>query len=232
MKIFNFILTLLLLTTASFAQQEDEVKKRPRRADNFIRMHGIRVGFDLTRPLQHLWVTGERLGTELSFDIELMPNFFPVLETGWEKLKIDQDYLSYDASGSYTRIGFDYNFLAADHKEDTDILFAGLRYGFGFANQEVKSYRIENYWEEINSRFSRQKYNAQWLEVLLGIKGEVLPNLFLGWTIRGKLRTLQKKLDLPPAYFNPGYGKAENKFNFDFTYSIFYALPFNFRKIN
>ncbi len=230
MKIFNFILALLLLATTSFAQQDQEKKKRAKRADNFIRMEGLRVGMDLTRPLQHLWFAGDRLGTELSFDIELIPNLFPVLETGWETLKIDQDYLTYDASGSYTRIGIDYNFLAADHKKDMDILFIGLRYGFSFANQQVDSYKLENYWEDVNHRFPKQKYNSQWFEILLGIKGELFNNLFLGWTIRGKLKTFQKDFDMPPVYFNPGYGKAENKFNFDFTYSVFYTLPFNFRE--
>ncbi len=230
MKIFNFILALLLLATTSYAQREQEVKKRPKRADNFTRMHGLRVGLDLTRPMQHFWFTGDRIGTELTFDIELIPNFFPVLETGWETLKIDQDYLAYNSSGSYSRIGFDYNFLAADHKKDMDILFVGLRYGFSFANQEVNSYRVQNYWGDLSSSYPKQKYNSQWFEVLLGIKGEILHNLFLGWTIRGKLKTFQKDFDLPPVYFNPGYGKAENKFNFDFTYTVSYILPFDLKE--
>ena len=226
MKILSYIFLLLLLSTTSFAQQERELKKRPKRADNYVRMHGIRVGLDLTRPAQHLWHTGDRYGTELSFDIELIPNFFPVLETGWEKLKIDQDYVNYDASGSYTRIGFDYNFLSADHKNDKDIIFVGLRYGFDFANQNITSYRVENYWGDTSSRFPRQTYNAQWFEVLLGIKGEIFNNIFLGWSIRGKLILSQKDFEMPPVFFNPGYGNAENKFNFDFTYSVFYTLPF------
>ncbi|MGQ8336340.1 DUF6048 family protein [Sunxiuqinia sp. A32] len=229
MKILNFILALFLLATSTSFAQQKELKKRPKRADNFIRMDGIRVGLDLTRPLQHIWQPGDVYGTELSFDMELMPNFFPVLETGWEKMKINHDYVDYDASGTYTRIGFDYNFLAADHKDDKDIIFIGMRYSFDFARQQVKSYKIENYWGEINSNFRRQNFNAQWVEILLGIKGEILPNIFLGWTVRGKIKTAQKELDMPPVYFNPGYGKADKNFRFDFSYSVFYTLPFDFR---
>jgi len=228
MKILNSILALFLLSTTSFAQQR-EVKKPPKRTDNFVRMDGIRVGFDLTRPLQYFWQPGKVYGTELSFDMELAPNFFPVLETGWEKTKLVQDYINYDASGSYTRIGFDYNFLAAEHKHDRDIIFIGLRYSFNIARQQVSSYRISNYWEDTTSRFRNQNFSAQWAEVLLGIKGEVLPNLFLGWSIRGKIKTRQKQAKMPPIYFNPGFGKAEKDFQFDLTYSIFYTLPFNFR---
>ena len=230
MKIFNFILVLFLLSTSSFAQQEREQKKRPKREDNFVRMDGIRVGFDLSRPLQHFWVAGDRYGSELSFDMELIPNLFPVLETGWEKMKITQDYLNYESQGSYTRLGVNYNFLSADHKKDRDIIYIGLRYAFNFASQKVNSYKIENYWGATTNQFPKQKFNAQWAEILLGITGEVLPNLFMGWTIRGKISISQGNFDMPPVYFTPGYGLAENNFNFDFTYSMYYTLPFNFRK--
>ncbi len=228
MKTLSFTLIICLLTLISFGQQQ-EAKKKPKRTDNFIRMQGIRVGMDLTRPLQHLWTVGDRYGTELSFDIELLPNLFPVLETGWEKMKIKQDYVDYSSSGSYTRIGFDYNFLVAEHKKDKDIMFVGLRYGFSLGKQQVSSYQIDSYWGNLTDYFLSQNYNAQWIEGLLGIKGEIIKNLYLGWTIRGKLRMFQKKYDMPPVYFNPGYGKAGNKFNFDFTYSVFYTLPFSLK---
>jgi hypothetical protein len=35
---------------------------------------------------------------------------------------------------------------------------------------------------------------------------------------------------MPPVYFIPGYGKAEKGFNMDFTYSIYYNIPWDFRK--
>jgi hypothetical protein len=40
----------------------------------------------------------------------------------------------------------------------------------------------------------------------------------------------QKDLGLPPVYFIPGFGKADKKFNLDFTYSVFYNLPWDIRK--
>ena len=228
MRIFSFTLILCLLTIISLGQQQN-IKKKPKREDNFIRMDGLRVGMDVSRSLQHFWNKGNRYGTELSFDIELIPNLYPVVETGWEKLMIDQDYLNYSSAGSYTRIGFDYNFLAAEHKKDMDIIFIGLRYGFNIANQQVKSYLVSNYWGDVVDRFAKQNYNAHWAEIVLGIKGEIFHNVFLGWSIRGKLKFSQKDFDIPHVYFNPGYGPAEKNFNFDFSYSVFYNLPFNFR---
>lgn len=228
MKILSFTFFLCLLATISLGQERD-LKKKPERTDKFIRMDGLRVGLDLSRSLQHLWNKGNRYGTELSFDMELTPNLYPVIETGWERLSIDHNYLEYAASGSYTRFGFDYNLLVAEHEKDMDIVYVGLRYGFNFANQQVKKYMIANYWGDITGRLGRQKYNAQWAEFVLGIKGEIFTNFFMGWSIRGKLKMDQKDFDMPHVYFNPGYGPAEKEFNFDISYSIYYNLPFNFR---
>ncbi|SFF57395.1 DUF6048 family protein [Sunxiuqinia elliptica] len=229
MRIFSFTLILCLLTLISQGQ-ERELKLKPKRTDKFIHMDGLRVGLDISRSMQHLWNKGNRYGTELSFDFELVPNLYPVLETGWEKLRMRQDYVDYSSSGSYTRLGFDYNLLVAEHQKDMDMVYVGLRYGFDFANQQVKEYLIPNYWGDITGSFGRQNYNAQWAEFVLGMKGEIFKNFFLGWGIRGKLKLNQKDFDIPHVYFNPGYGPAEKKFNFDFSYSVYYNLPFNFRK--
>ena len=229
MKIFSFTLVLCLLTLISQAQERN-LKKKPKRTDNYIHMYGLRVGMDVSRSFQHLWNKGNRYGTEFSFDMELFPNFYPVVETGWEKLKIRQDYLDYSSAGSYTRIGFDYNMLVAENKKDRDIIFIGLRYGFNLANQNINSFHIPNYWGDFNSSFPRQNYSAQWVEAVLGIKGEIFKNFFLGWSVRGRQKVGQKNFDLPHVYFDPGYGRAEKNFVFDFSYSIYYNFAIRFRK--
>ena len=231
MKISSFTLTICLLTlTLTSYSQEQQKKKKPKRTDNFIRMDGIRLGTDITRPFQSLWNKGDRYGGEVSADMELLPNFFPVAEAGWEKFKMDQDYATYNSSGPYLRIGVNYNFLAAETKADKNIFYCGFRYGISFAEQTVDSYKISNYWGDMTGSFPSQKYNSQWIELVLGIKGEVLKNFFLGWSIRGKINVVQKDFDIPGVYFNPGYGNAENSMNFDFTYSISYNFPIHFRK--
>lgn len=233
MRIFLFISILCLFLQTSLAQTsgQHELKKRPPRTDNFIRMKGIRAGFDLSRPFQHLWNPGDRYGSELSFDMELMPNLFPTFETGWEVQKINTDYVSYRGSGNYNRIGADYNFLVAENKHDKDILFIGLRYSFALAKQQVQSYNMAtSYWPQVSGQFPKQNFSAHWGEIVFGTRIEVLHNIFLGWTMRGKTLFSYKDYDMPPVYFIPGYGKAKNGFNFDFAYSIYYNLPVDIRK--
>jgi hypothetical protein len=193
-------------------------------------MKGIRLGADISRPFQNLWTKGNRYGSEFSADMELWPNLFPAFESGIDIMKIKTDYVDYRSSGSYSRFGIDYNLLQAENKNDKNIFYVGLRYGFVLARQQVNSYSIDSYWGSTTGRFGNQNYFAHWGEFLLGIKGEIVHNFYMGWTIRGKIRLDNKDLGMPPAYFIPGYGKAAKGFNLDFTYSVYYNLPWDFRK--
>lgn len=230
MKILSCIFVLCLLATTSFGQDEPQRKVKPKRIDNFIRMKGIRIGTDITRPFQDLWTKGNRYGYEFSADMELWPNIFPVFESGMDILKINTNFIDYRSIGSYSRVGFDYNFLQAENSKDKNILYVGLRYGFVVAKQQVNSYRIDSYWGQVTGSFGNQNYFAHWGEFLIGLKSELFHNFYLGWTIRGKVNLNQKDLGMPALYFIPGYGRAEKGFNLDFTYSVYYNLPWDFRK--
>ncbi len=230
MRIFSFTFVLCLLATISFGTPKTEKKIKPKRTDNYIRMKGIRMGTDITRPFQDLWTKGNRYGYEFSADMELWPNAFPVFETGMDILKIKTNYVDYKTTGTYSRFGFDYNFLQAESNKDKNILYGGIRYGVTLAKQQVNSYSFDSYWGPVSGSFSNQNFFAHWGEFLLGLKGEIFHNLYLGWTIRGKVNLNHKDLDTPGLYFIPGYGRAEKGFNMDFTYSVYYNLPWDFRK--
>jgi len=229
MRILSFTFILCLLAAISYGKPEQKKKLKPKRTDNFIRMKGIRLGMDATRPFQSLWTKGDRYGSEFSGDLELWPNLFPVFESGYDVMKIKTNYVNYTGKGSYSRIGIDYNFLEAENRNDKNILFAGFRYGFTLAKQQVDNYEIDSYWGPTIGKYGNQNYFAHWGEILVGIKGEIFHNFFMGWTIRGKAKINVKNMNLPPAYFIPGYGKAKG-FNLDFTYSVYYNIPWDFRK--
>lgn len=230
MKILSFTFILCLLSAISVGQEEPKKKVKPKRVDHYIHMKGLRFGMDVTRPFQDLWTKGNRYGTEFSADMEIWPNLFPVFETGYEALKMKTNYVDYSSNGSYSRLGMDYNFLQAQHADDKDILYVGLRYGFTFSRQQVNQYLIDSYWGPQTGSFGNQTYSAQWAEILLGIKGELFNNFYMGWSIRGKIKVSAKDTGLPPVYFIPGYGKGEKGFNLDFTYSVYYNIPWDFRK--
>ena len=229
MKILSFTFSLFLLAAISYGQPEQVKKIKPKGPKPFIHMKGIRFGMDVTRPFQDLWTKGNRYGTEFSAEMEIWPSLFPVFETGYERLNIKTNYVDYSSKGSYSRFGIDYNFLQPEHAKDKDNLFIGFRYGFALAGQQVNNYMIDSYWGVENGSFANQTFSAHWGEILIGTKGEIFPNFYMGWTIRGKIKISQKNLT-PPVYFIPGYGKAEKGFNLDFTYSLYYNIPWDFRK--
>jgi len=232
MKILKYILTtitsLLLLCGTGYAQRDQNQKdKKPRRSDNFIRMEGIRIGTDISMPFQSFWNKGDRYGVEGNVDFEIKPNLFPVVEIGWEKNKINQEYAKYNSSGSYLRIGINYNLLEAESKKEKDILYIGCRYGLCYATQQVESYTINNsYWNVNSGSFPSQNYHCQWAEIVLGLKGEITKNFYMGWAIHYKVAILKGDLDMPMASFAPGYGNIENGSTFNFSYSIAYNIPF------
>lgn len=230
MKILSFTFILCLLLASSYAQPQAKKKYKPKRTDTYIHMKGLRLGMDVTRPFQDLWTKGNRYGTEFSADMEIWPNLYPVFETGYETFKLHTNYVNYSSNGSYSRIGIDYNLLQAENEKEKDIFFIGLRYGFAFAGQQVSHYMIDSYWGPENGGFGNQTYSAHWGEILMGIKGQVFHNFYMGWTVRGKSKISNKNLGVPPVYFIPGYGKADRGFNLDFTYSVYYNIPWDFRK--
>ena len=118
-------------------------------------MKGIRLGTDITRPFQDLWTKGNRYGSEFSVDMELWPNLFPVFESGIDIMKIQTDYMDYRSSGSYSRIGMDYNFLQAENKNDKNIFFVGLRYGFVNSGTGLPPPRFGNQNYFVNSWYQR-----------------------------------------------------------------------------
>ncbi|PTN08771.1 DUF6048 family protein [Mangrovibacterium marinum] len=231
MKIFNYTLTiaLLLLSLTSTAQQKEK-KVKPKRTDNYIHMPGLRLGLDISRPFQQLWTKGDRYGSEFSADFEASPNLYLVAEAGWEKLKLDQPRVNYNSSGTYLRLGADYNVLGPEDTDTKSMFYFGFRYAFDIARQQTDSYTIQNYWGSTMGSFPEQKFNSHWMELILGIKGEIVKNFYMGWSIRAKFLLAQTAEELPEIYFTPGFGKSESTVALDFTYSIYYTLPFKFRK--
>ncbi|MFV0554093.1 MAG: DUF6048 family protein [Mangrovibacterium sp.] len=231
MKIYRLLLTttlaILLLTPSSALAEE---KKAPK-AEKYWHETGLRLGFDISRPFQSLWVKGDRWGVEFSADMELKPDLFVVAEGGWESFDMKQPHVDYSANGAYLRIGVDYNLLHVPNEpNDKSTLFVGARYGVGPSAQTVNGYSIDNYWGTFEGSFEQQNYVAHWGEVVFGMKTEVLKNLYLGWNVRAKFLLGQSAGNMPPAYFAAGYGTDNGGMNFDFNYTIMYSLPFNFGK--
>jgi hypothetical protein len=190
------------------------------------RTYGFRIGFDASRiPLY--FKEPKIKGLELSIDIEAVRNFYPVLELGFGSLTIDKDNFFYDADNQYIRLGFDYNILKPDIDDPYGMGFIGIRYGYSSFNYNAKNIMIPNpYWgEDIITEIERTHLNIHWIEIAAGIKAEIFPNFFVGWSVRGRFMLYKTRDENMEPYNIPGYGKGKSKSLLGVNYSLYYKIP-------
>jgi len=218
-KIAGFILTTIVLNTYNCKAQ-----------DSIGWVRGLRFGCDLTR-FALTQFQPERKAVEFSFDTEAKRNLFTTIEVGMERTSKVNDRLSYKSTGIYTRLGVDYNILGHDNLEKgRDIVYIGIRYGYFSITQQMDNFIIPGYYANDtvspSGRASSQNLNGHWIEPVFGLKVEVLKNLYLGASLRGRILLYSKKGNLGtfPCYM-PGFGNGANKSNFGVNYSIFYQIP-------
>lgn len=212
--IINTIL-LLALATNSFAQDDVELPQR---------QFFIRGGLDLSRFMLPFINDVEVSGWEASLDAEIDHDFFPTLEFGMNNINHTTDEFDYKANGTYYRLGMNYNMLNYQHRLDRNIFYIGARYAFSIYNQQASNVALENEWGEYETSFPKENLNHHWIEAVMGMRGEIFKNLYLGYTIRVKIKLSGSDFNNLTPYFIPGYGK-DNSINAGMSYSIFYAIP-------
>lgn len=185
----------------------------------------VRFGCDLSRfALPYVGDIGSR-GVEFSVDGELNYNYFPVVEVGRQLVKHNTDSIRYKMNGNYFRVGLDYNILKYKHRLDRDICFVGVRVGCSKFSQEVPYVEVRNFRYDIVADMPKSNLDAYWGEAVVGLKGELLKNLYMGITVRAKMMFTHANYNTVTPYIVPGFGKGYNKINAGLSYSIMYAIP-------
>ena len=183
----------------------------------------VRIGTDLG----YLGVSifdPEKKTFEINTDIDFY-KFFITADYGmasWSFSKPDYDYSN---SGSYFKIGLDYNFLARD--PDLNVIYFGAKY----ANSRFKEtfdYSVSDplYYDYVNN-INKTDMSAYWIEANFGMKIRVWKQLYLGWVGRIKFaRKIQSGGYSMATYYIPGYGKAAEDTRWGFNYQIMYRIPY------
>jgi hypothetical protein len=90
-------------------------------------------------------------------------------------------------------------------------------------------YNTSNYFSEAPTVISGEKYNgltSQWIEVVMGLKAEVLKIIYLGFSIRMNRLLTNTKPDNFDNLYIPGFNRTYNgDFGIGFNYSVSYFLP-------
>lgn len=204
---------VIILPIVSIAQKEPE------------RQVFIRTGIDLSRfAMPFINDFGPKV-IELSFDTEVKYKYFPTIEVGFSKIEDHTDQHTYDSYGNYFRVGLDYSTIKYKHRLDRSIFFVGARYGFTSFSHEADWISISNQWGTYETSLPETQLNAHWVEGVIGLRGEIFNNFYMGYAIRLKSWVSHSDYGDYTPYWVPGYGLATKKITVGMSYSIFYAIP-------
>lgn len=192
--------------------------------------YGFRVGADLSKPIRTLF-EDNYTGFEILGDYRLTKRIYIAAEIGNEQKTTFDDNITSKGKGSYLKLGFDYN-MHNNWIGLNNMIHGGLRYGISSFSQELLEYTIsteapffpaDNYTTSV----IYNGLNAQWLELLIGVKAEVLNNLYLSINLQLKRRLNEKSPDNFENLYIPGFNRTyeDSKTGVGFGYTISYLIP-------
>lgn len=191
--------------------------------------YGIRVGFDIIRPLIQTFQKQE-LGFEVTADYRVAKNWYVAMELGYESEPGLEDFIDFHTKGSYAKIGFNYN-AYENLKGINNEVYVGMRYGYAQFQQTLNSYSVvdfsdyfQNYSATPGSVFDG--LSAHWAELHFGLKVETFHNLFLTAGIHFKKLISDKEPDGFANLYIPGFNSVLlNRNAVGFNYTISYLIP-------
>lgn len=224
--IFILFISLVFFHTSSLTAQAEQ----PEDSLNYREKYGLRVGIDLSKPLRTLLDDNYR-GIEFVGDYRIYENYYLAAELGNESNQISEENVTATGRGSYIKLGGDYN--AYDNWSGMEnMIYVGLRYGFASFSTELEEYAIytRNHYFDRDVRDESQEFNnltANWIEFQLGVKVEVLNNLYLGGHLELKRRIGQAAPSIFDNLYIPGFNRTydESSFGVGYGYSISYLIP-------
>ncbi len=215
-----FTSIILTLTFNSFsASTNDTIEK-----------FGIRAGIDIQKIIKSA-TDNDYTGLSISGDIRLKESLYIFSELGNEEKIISNYYLNSIVKGTYLKCGV--NFKLNNDIRTQNIVYSGFNLGFSQFDQRLNSYTIYNtssiYWGEsiITEAVNLTDLKAFWLELVFGLKTEILNNLFLGFELQLKNILKQNNKQGITNLYVPGFNRTYDSSNLGagFSYSISYLIP-------
>lgn len=188
---------------------------------------GIRIGVDLSRIVSAIYYPYRKEVTVVA-DARINSNLYAAVEVGFTSTPYKDTNYTYKGSGIFMTAGVDYNFLKRQYHSEKNMFYGGIRYGFSHFSYEVPTYKMKSaYWgDQLTGSVPKTNVNAHWIELVVGMKAEVLKNFFMGWNIRERILINNvKTTDFTPLVI-PGFGNGSKRSVFDVQYTVSYVIPF------
>jgi len=225
--ILLFCISVWCISFSGIAQEEsvsvnDTVAKTTK--------YGLRIGADLSKPLRTILEDGYE-GFEIIGDFRLSKKFYAAAEIGNEKRLYNESNLTANTSGSYIKIGVDYN-AYNNWLGMTNSIYGGLRYGFATFKQELLSYGVYTTDGILPTSIRTEPkeftgLTGHWVELIVGVKTEVLKNLYLSINVQLKRKIAEDEPENFGNLYIPGFNRTYDysEFGAGYGYSISYLIP-------
>ena len=201
--------------------------------------NGISVGLDLWS-LGNGLLGGNGTGSAVIVDVNLKHRYFPVIELGYAASdKWSDNGIHCQTQAPYFRLGMDYNVFYG--KKHGHMLFVGVRYAVSSFNYDVNSPSISDpiYSEGLDNphlpddiwggsvpyHHNDMKSTQHWGELNLGLRTRVWGNLYMGWSVRYRIRLKDTHSPYGSPWYVPGFGRYDSS-NLGVIYAITYKLPY------
>ncbi len=225
---------LFLLCFFNGWAQDDAINLQPQDTVVQKQTYGLRFGVDLSRIIISQ-TSEDYTGFEIVGDYRLKQKLYIAGELGNEKKTKQEDLYNFTTSGSYLKLGIDYNTYENWYGMNNSI-FIGGRYAISSFSQTLNNFQYfdsNRYWNPDsfpNGSTEAREFDgltASWLEFVFGLKAELFTNLYLGGSIRIGFLVNNKEVEEFPNLFVPGFNKVtdDSKFGVGYNYSLTYLIP-------
>ena len=221
----------MLLFLASAKAQNDTIASAVNDSIIIKEKYGLRVGGDLGK-LVRSFVDDDYTGFEISGDYRLKKRLYIAGEVGFEKKNTVNDYLNITTNGSYIKAGIDYN-MYQNWLDMDNMIYAGFRVCASTFTQDLNNYTIYTtnpYWSPQLSSTDVQEFKgltAIWPEIMLGIKTQLLNNLYLSLNVQFKISASQTEPNNFQNVYIPGFNKTYDSsgIGVGYGYTLSYRIP-------
>ena len=196
--------------------------------------YSLRFGIDMSKPIRSV-VEDHYKGLELTADYRLTHTLFLAGEIGMEDKRVVSESLDFQTSGEYLKLGIDIN-LFRNWQGMENQLLTGLRLGTSTHKHQLNGYAIRqlnHFWEEelyrpLKTPNKYKNLSAFWFELLVGVKAELLTNLYMGISVRMNYLISDNEVDNFDNLYVPGFHRVSDisPWGAGLNYTIMYQFPF------
>ena len=236
-QIYLFIISIWLSTNMLVSQTELNSNDSLVIKDKIFTINKLNLGLDLFKPIKSA-SDGDNLNYEIVGDLQLTENLYLAGEYGIVDRIIEDENINFNSSGSFLRIGFNYNMFENWVGMDNSI-YLGLRYATSNFSNKIINYTVRNqdsYFSNlVDNDFQTIEYSGlsgNWIEIIAGLKVETFKNVYLGFSLRLNKLLSDSEPDNFDTLFIPGFNKVtdDNTFGSGFNYTLTYSIPLRKKK--